>query len=54
MAHLLGWKSGLKPGSYYIRSKSATNAQRFAMDPEVEKRLKNEDLEDTECLSCGA
>ena len=57
MAHLLGWKLGLKTGSYYIRSKSATSAQRFAMDPDVEKKLKNEDLqnnEDTECLSCGA
>ena len=57
MAHLAGWKLGLKTGSYYIRSKPATNAQRFAMDPEVEKRLKEEDLqnkEDTECLSCGA
>ena len=57
MAHLAGWKLGLKTGSYYIRTKPATNAQRFAMDPEVEKRLKEEDLqnkEDTECLSCGA
>ena len=58
MAHLLGWKLGLKTGSYYIRSKSASNAQRFAMDPDIEKKLKNEDdlqnNEDTECLSCGA
>ena len=57
MAHLLGWKLGLKTGSYYIRSKPATSAQRFAMDPDVEKRLKEEDLqnkEDNECLSCGA
>ena len=57
MAHLLGWKLGLKTGSYYIRSKPATNAQRFAMDADVERKLKEEDLqnkEETECLSCGA
>jgi ribonucleotide reductase alpha subunit len=57
MAHLAGWKLGLKTGSYYIRSKPATSAQRFAMDPDVEKKLKDEDLqnkEETECLSCGA
>jgi ribonucleotide reductase alpha subunit len=57
MAHLLGWKLGLKTGSYYIRSKPATSAQRFAMDADVERKLKEEDLqnkEETECLSCGA
>jgi len=57
MAHLAGWKLGLKTGSYYIRSKPATSAQRFAMDPDIEKKLKDEDLqnkEEIECLNCGA
>jgi ribonucleoside-diphosphate reductase alpha subunit len=57
MAHIAGWKLGLKTGSYYIRSKPATSAQRFAMDPDIEKKLKEEDLqhnEENECLNCGA
>ena len=54
MAHLTGWKLGLKTGSYYIRSKPAASAQRFAMDPNVERRLKEEDIQDTDCLNCGA
>ena len=54
MAHLTGWKLGLKTGSYYIRTKPSANAQRFAMDPDIEKKLKDEDTNDNECLSCGA
>ena len=51
-AHFLGWKLGLKTGSYYIRSKPALNSQRFGIDIAKEKSLKKE--EEQECLSCGA
>ena len=51
-AHFLGWKLGLKTGSYYIRSQSAINSQRFGMDIIIEKQIKEED--EKECLSCGA
>jgi ribonucleoside-diphosphate reductase alpha chain len=51
-AHFLGWKLGLKTGSYYIRSKPASTGQRFGIDPEKEKEMANED--EKECLSCGA
>ena len=51
-AHFLGWKLGLKTGSYYIRSQSAINSQRFGMDIIIEKQIKEED--EMECLSCGA
>lgn len=51
-AHFLGWKLGLKTGSYYIRSKPAISAQRFGMDISKEKEMKEED--EKECLSCGA
>ena len=57
MAHMLGWKSGLKTGSYYIRSKPSVSAQNFTIDPNVERKLKLEDqnrIEETECLSCGS
>jgi len=51
-AHFLGWKLGLKTGSYYIRSKPAMTAQRFGMDITKEKEMKEED--EKECLNCGA
>jgi ribonucleoside-diphosphate reductase alpha subunit len=55
-AHFLGWKLGLKTGSYYIRSKPALNSQRFGIDITKEQNLKKEDNknEEQECLSCGA
>ena len=57
MAHMLGWKLGLKTGSYYIRSKPSVSAQNFTIDPNVERKLKLEDqnrIEENECLSCGS
>lgn len=51
-AHFLGWKLGLKTGSYYIRSKPAITSQRFGMDISKEKEFKEED--EKECLNCGA
>jgi ribonucleoside-diphosphate reductase alpha chain len=53
MAHLMGWKLGLKTGSYYIRSKPALNAQKFGLDANKEKQLINED-DDNTCMSCSA
>lgn len=44
-AHFLGWKLGLKTGSYYVRSQSAIDAQNFTIDPEKEKQLEQEKLE---------
>lgn len=55
-ALFLGWKLGLKTGSYYIRTKPAILSQNFGIDikkeEELKKRLINND--DNECLSCGA
>ena len=39
--HFYGWKRGLKTGSYYIRSKPASRAQQFSIDPEFAKKLEN-------------
>lgn len=46
-AHFLGWRLGLKTGSYYIRTNPAMNSQRFGMDVSVEKEIE-------ECLTCSA
>jgi ribonucleoside-diphosphate reductase alpha chain len=50
-AHMIGWKNGLKTGSYYIRSKPAVSSQRFGFDAVKEKNLKEED---EGCLTCSA
>ena len=51
--HFYGWKGGLKTGSYYIRSKAAINSQQFTIDPELKKKIENEE-EPEECLMCGS
>ena len=55
--HFHGWKNGLKTGSYYIRTKSALTGQNFGLDPNKEKKLREEKIveeEDEGCLNCGA
>lgn len=42
--HFYGWKKGLKTGSYYIRTLSGANAQKFTIEPEKTKT----------CESCSA
>jgi ribonucleoside-diphosphate reductase alpha subunit len=51
--HLFTWKSGLKTGSYYIRTKPITNSQSFTLDPVTEKKLK-EQANAQECTMCSA
>ena len=51
--HLFTWKSGLKTGSYYIRTKPITNSQSFTLDPITEKKLK-EQADAQECTMCSA
>ncbi len=45
--HFYGWKKGLKTGSYYIRSRSASSSQNFSIDAEKEKLYQ-------ECENCSA
>ena len=45
--HFYGWKKGLKTGSYYIRSRSASSSQNFSIDAEKEKMYQ-------ECENCSA
>jgi len=36
--HFYGWQRGLKTGSYYIRQQAARQAQKFTVDPNIEKK----------------
>lgn len=35
--HFYGWKKGLKTGCYYLRSRSAIDAQKFTVDPSLQQ-----------------
>src|SRR5690606_18108126 len=37
--HFYAWKSGLKTGMYYLRTKSAVDAIKFTLDKEAKKEL---------------
>ncbi len=39
--HFYAWKSGLKTGMYYLRTKSAVDAIKFTLDKEVKKEVPN-------------
>ena len=60
--HFYGWKKGIKTGMYYLRSKGASDAGKFSVDPELEKRLKETEqaklvcsLENKEeCMMCSS
>lgn len=41
--HMFAWKSGLKTGMYYLRTKPKANAQKFTLDPEQ-----------NQCVACSA
>jgi ribonucleoside-diphosphate reductase alpha subunit len=41
--HMFAWKSGLKTGMYYLRTKPKANAQKFTLDPDQ-----------NECVACSA
>lgn len=56
--HFYSWKSGLKTGIYYLRSRAAADAQQFSIDPSKSASasatntiIKNEE---EECLACGS
>jgi len=42
--HMYAWKQGLKTGCYYLRTKAASAAQKFTVEPTCS----------TECLTCSA
>lgn len=52
--HMYSWKQGLKTGSYYIRSRPATNPQNFTIDPKLEEQFKHENVQEDVCENCSA
>jgi ribonucleoside-diphosphate reductase alpha subunit len=60
--HFYGWKKGLKTGIYYLRTKAPVMAQKFTIDPELQKeaerseaeRQKHEEEVPEGCLTCSA
>ena len=47
-----GWKSGLKTGSYYIRSRPKVKAQQFTVNPNLKKSIVSETKYEV-CDSCS-
>ena len=62
--HFYAWKKGLKTGIYYLRTKAPVMAQKFTVDPELQKLAeqsehqrqvtKTEAVSDEGCLMCGS
>ena len=60
--HFYGWKKGLKTGIYYLRTKPQVMAQKFTIDPELQRLAERSESERQEkefaapegCLTCSA
>ena len=51
-SHFYAWESGLKTGQYYLRTKPATDAVKFTIDPRLVKEVKRQ--ESVICDTCSA
>lgn len=52
--HMFSWKSGLKTGIYYLRTKAKAAPQQFTINPSTQNNNNTGDDEDDDCLMCGA
>lgn len=56
--HFYAWKSGLKTGMYYLRTKSASDPIKFTVDANRMKEIKDEGeaqaAGNNDCLMCGS
>lgn len=63
--HFYGWKRGLKTGLYYLRTRAPVMAQKFTIDPDLQKAAAKSEMErnmkraasqagNEECLMCGS
>ena len=54
-SHIWAWKKGLKTGQYYLRTKPATDAIKFTIDPRLAKTsAKQTNEENSGCENCSA
>ena len=55
--HFYSWKQGLKTGIYYLRTRAPVMAQKFTIDPDLEKaaeKSEQERVKKHECLMCSS
>jgi len=63
--HFYAWKKGLKTGQYYLRTRAPVMAQKFTIDPDLQKAASKSEMERSikkqmvtgqteECLMCGS
>ena len=61
--HFYSWKKGLKTGIYYLRTRAPVMAQKFTIDPDLQKAaakseqqriMKKNSSEEEECTMCGS
>ena len=60
--HFYTWKQGLKTGLYYLRTRAPVMAQKFTVDPELQKaaeksehdRVQRKSVVEEGCVSCGS
>ena len=60
--HFYAWKQGLKTGLYYLRTRAPVMAQKFTVDPELQReaarseqqRLIRKNSEEEECTMCSS
>jgi ribonucleotide reductase alpha subunit len=60
--HFYAWKQGLKTGIYYLRTRAPVMAQKFTIDPDLQKaadkseqeRIHNKYETDKECTMCSS
>ena len=53
-SHMWAWKKGLKTGQYYLRTKPATDAIKFTIDPRLIKATNEKKNEESGCENCSA
>ena len=53
-SHFWGWKAGLKTGMYYLRTKAASDAIKFTIDPNLIKTHNNSNNDQESCTNCSA
>ena len=59
--HFYAWKQGLKTGIYYLRTRSPVMAQKFTIDPDLQKAAEKSEMmrllkknSEEECTMCGS
>lgn len=60
--HFYSWKKGLKTGIYYLRTRAPVTAQKFTVDPDLQRaalkseqnRILRKNAGDEECTMCGS